>query len=196
MFDEVADALRSLLPQELGEPRYRARRYGIKVWFGGAAPPREHYEAQVVGARHVEDAEVLGLEIGFHAEHQRPADNDAVIAHLSESEPVWRNVLGEEATVGVFLGGADTWRRVSETWPDPDLSDPDLGFELATRLVDYVTALEPVRRGSDGFVLTDGLTADRVLPVDQRRRRRVPRLARPPARGPDRTTRRPGWPRT
>lgn len=148
MFEEVADALRGLLPSELGDLRCRARSYGIKVWFGPEAPPREHYEAQVIGARHVEGARVLGLEIGFHAEHPRPADNDVVIAHLVSAEDQWRPVLGPESTVGPFLGGAENWRRVSEAWPDPDLSDPELGFEVAARLVDYITALELVRRAA------------------------------------------------
>jgi hypothetical protein len=35
---------------------------------------------------------------------------------------------------------------VSETWPDPDLSEPDLPVEVAMRLVDYMTALEPSLR--------------------------------------------------
>jgi hypothetical protein len=55
-------------------------------------------------------------------------------------------VIGDEAVVGPFLGRPDVWRRVSETWPDPDLSDGDLALELAGRLTEYVTALEPVRR--------------------------------------------------
>jgi hypothetical protein len=146
LFEEVADALRGLVPAELGDLRCRARRYGIKVWFGAEAPPREHYEAQVIGARHVEGAQVLGLEIGFHAEHPRPADNDVVMAQLLAVEDGWRPVLGREATVGPFIGGAENWRRVSEAWPDPDLSDPELGFEVAARLVDYITALELARR--------------------------------------------------
>ncbi|MDQ6698040.1 MAG: hypothetical protein M3Z46_11360 [Actinomycetota bacterium] len=147
LFEEVADALRGLVPVELGDLRARARRYGIKVWFGAVTPPREHYEAQVIGPRHVEGATVLGLEVGFHAEHQRPAENDAVIAHLLHEEGRWREALGGEATAGLFLGGADGWRRISEAWPDPDLGDADLGFEVAARLVDYVTALEVIRRG-------------------------------------------------
>lgn len=146
VFEEVADALRGLVPVKLGDLHCRARRYGIKVWFGEDAAPREHYEAQVIGPRHVEEATVLALEIGFHAEHPRPADNEAVLADLLRGERRWRRTLGDEATVGTFLGGADNWRRVSEVWPDPDLGDPDLGFEVAVRLVDYVTALEPVRR--------------------------------------------------
>jgi hypothetical protein len=146
LFDEVADALRAMVPVELGEPRSRVRRYGIKVWFGPAAPTREHYEAQVIGADNVEEATVLALEVGFHAEYPKAAENDAVIAHLSTAERKWRRALGPEAEIGAFLGRQTAWRRVSETWPDPDLDDPHVALELATRLVDYVTALETVRR--------------------------------------------------
>jgi hypothetical protein len=146
LFEEVADALRGLVPPQLGELRQRPRRYGIKVWFGPEKPPREHYEAQVIGARDVPAARVLALEIGFHAEHPAVDDNDAVIARLLGSEKRWRSVVGKEAEVGGFLGRADQWRRVSETWLDPDLSDVDLASEVAFRLVDYITALEPLRR--------------------------------------------------
>ena len=146
LFDEVGDALRGVLPPDLGELRMRVHRYGIKVWFDTEKPPREHYEAQVIGARHVEGATVLALEIGFHAEHSKVADNDAVLDRLLRAESRWRKVVGKEAVAGPFLGRADVWRRVSETWPDPDLGEDDLGIELALRLRDYVTALEPVRR--------------------------------------------------
>ena len=47
---------------------------------------------------------------------------------------------------GPFLGSRDDWRRISETWPDPDLGEEDLAFELAARLTDYITALEPILR--------------------------------------------------
>src|SRR5439155_26792034 len=124
----------------------RPRRYGIKVWFGPAEPPREHYEAQVIGAEHVEDATVLALEVGFHTEHPQAAANDAVIAHLLDHERRWRRAIGKDAVVGPFLGRPDVWRRVSETWPDPDLGGEDLAIEVAVRLADYVSALEPVRR--------------------------------------------------
>lgn len=147
LFDEVAEAVRGLVPDELREVRVRPRRYGIKVWFEAAEPPREHYEAQVIGAEHVDGARLVALEIGFHAEHRAVAANDAAIAPLLERRAMWQRALGERATVGGFLGRPDDWRRVSETWPDPDLGDPDLGIEVATRLVDYVTALEPLRRG-------------------------------------------------
>jgi hypothetical protein len=121
------------------------RRYGIKVWFGPSEPPREHYEAQVIGARGVKSAKTLALEVGFHAEHRRLADNEAVLARLEADEPVWRPLVGDAAVAGPFLGRASTWRRVSETWPDPDLDDPELAMEVAAQLADYITALEPAR---------------------------------------------------
>ncbi len=145
LFDEMAEALRTLLPPEVGEPRMRVRRYGIKVWFGGSNPTREHYEAQVIGARHVPDATVLALEVGFHAEHPKVADNDRVVTRLCATEGRWRKVLGREPEVGPFIGRPDDWRRISETWPDPDLGDPELAIELATRLTDYIACLEPLR---------------------------------------------------
>lgn len=76
----------------------------------------------------------------------RAVENDAVIAHLVANEKRWRRAVGKEAEIGGFIGRADRWRRVSETWPDPDLGDGELVTELATRLTDYITALEPVRR--------------------------------------------------
>lgn len=146
LFDEVADAVRALVPPGLGLAGQRARRYGIKVWFGGSGPPREHYEAQVIGAAHVEEAAVLAIEVGFHAEHPNALENDATLAQLLSHEERWRPVIGDEAVAGPFLGRADSWRRVSETWPDPDLGQPGLGFDVAARLVDYISALEPLRR--------------------------------------------------
>ena len=144
LFDEVAYLVRGLVPAELGTFRERHHRYGIKVWFGPATPPREHYEAQVIGAKHVKGAKVLALEVGFHAEYRDEAENDAALVRLMDAEKKWRRTLGKEPVAGAFLG-ADVWRRVSETWPDPDLGEPDLAFEIAARLTDYVTAIEAVR---------------------------------------------------
>jgi hypothetical protein len=61
-------------------------------------------------------------------------------------EKTWRRTLGAQPVAGPFIGRPDDWRRVSETWPDPDLGDPELPIELATRLTDYISALEPLRR--------------------------------------------------
>lgn len=138
----VADALRGMVPPELGEARCSWHRYGVKVWFGPERATRLHYEAQVVGPRHVPEAEVLALEVGFHAEERDPRRNEAVLAHLVGGERGWRKALGPAPVAGGFLGH-DGWARVSEVWLDPDLSDEDLGVELAARLTDYVEALEP-----------------------------------------------------
>jgi hypothetical protein len=145
-FEQVADAVRGLEPGPLGAVRCRAQRYGIKVWFGADTPPREHYEAQVIGADHSEVAKALVIEVGFHSEHPSVVDNDAVLATLLAAENRWRPALGGEPVAGPFLGRANDWRRISETWDDPDLSDGELVFELAARLADYLTALKPVRR--------------------------------------------------
>ena len=146
LFDEVGEVVRGLVPRELGELRQRSHKYGVKVWFDTEKPTREHYEAQVIGKRYVPEASVLAIELGFHAENTKVVDNEAVIAALLQREKKWRKALGQEAIVGEFLG-RDTWRRISETWPDPDLEDPELVLELGTRLTDYVCAIEPLRRG-------------------------------------------------
>ncbi|HVM41570.1 MAG TPA: hypothetical protein VM618_12405 [Acidimicrobiia bacterium] len=145
MFDEVADVLIGAVPVDLGVPHMHVRRYGIKVWFGGdtASAPREHYEAQVIGAKEVPDAKVLAVEVGFHAEHPKLADNEAALAPLLACEAEWRAALGAEAVAGPFLG-RDTWRRISEAWPDPDLDEAAL--DVGLRLAECITVLEPLRR--------------------------------------------------
>ena len=146
LFDEVGEVLRGLVPGDLGELRCRHHRYGIKVWFAEDKPTREHYEAQVIGAKHVPEAKVLAIEVGFHAEHRDPAENELVLKHLLTDERRWRKALGGEIVAGAFIDDRHGWQRVSETWPDPDLGDPDLPLDLAARLADYITALEPLRR--------------------------------------------------
>jgi hypothetical protein len=145
LFEQVADGLHSLVPAAVGPWRQRNHRYGIKVWFGAdGKPERLHFEAQVVGAKHVPGASVLAIEVGFHAEHPDPAVNAATLAALVAKEKRWRRALGTEPVAGGFLGRAKDWARLSETWPDPDLSDPELPFELAARLTDYLVALRPL----------------------------------------------------
>ena len=146
LFDEVGEVLRGLVPEGLGDLRCRHHRYGIKVWFDSEKPTREHYEAQVIGAKHVPEAEVLAIEVGFHAEHRDPADNERVLKELVGSEKQWRRTLGKEAVAGEFIDDRNGWQRISETWVDPDLGEPELAMELAARLTDYIAALEPLRR--------------------------------------------------
>ena len=143
LFEQVAEAVRSLMPDAQASLKLRAHRRGVKAWFGGEKPPREHYEAQVMPRRYVDGTEGMAVEVGFHVEHKDVARNDGVIATLVKHEKVWREQLGSEAEVGVFFG-ADQWRRVSEVWIEPDLDDPELAFEMAARLVDYLSAIEPV----------------------------------------------------
>ena len=150
LFDEVGEAVRGLMDPTLGVVRFRAHRYGVKLWFDTDSAPREHYEAQVVGAKHVPDAKVLALEVGFHAEHPKLADNEATLERIVGRERTWRKTIGGEAVAGPFLGRADTWRRVSETWPDPDLSEDGIVMDVALRLTDYMTALEPILRKPGG----------------------------------------------
>ena len=145
MFDEVAQALRGLLPADLGPLQTKAHRYGIKVWFGDDKATREHYEAQVIGAKHVPEATVLAIEVGFHSEHRDPADNERAVAGLTAQEKRWRKALGPEPVAGAFIDDRHGWKRLSETWADPDLDDPDLAIEVATRLTDYIEAIEPLR---------------------------------------------------
>jgi hypothetical protein len=145
-FDEVAEAVRGLVSTGRVDMRQQVRRWGLKAWFGAERPAREHYEAQLIAPDGIPGAAVLALEIGFHAEHPDVADNEAVIARLVAGQEPWRAALGDDAVVGAFLGRFPDWRRVSEAWPDPDLSDPELPVQVALRLADYIEALEPLRR--------------------------------------------------
>ena len=66
---------------------------------------------------------------------------------IGAGERTWRAELGDEPAAGPFLGRPEDWRRVSETWIEPDLDDPELAFELASRLADYVAQLQPLVDG-------------------------------------------------
>lgn len=145
LFDQVDDLIHALAPDELGDIRSRAHRRGVKVWFGPAKPPQEHFEAQLLGRHHVDGVAGMALEIGFHCEHRDVATNAATLDLLMGHERTWRKSLGTEAEPAVFFG-ADNWRRLSEAWVEPELEDPDLAFEVASRLVDYLAALQPLLR--------------------------------------------------
>ena len=108
-FDEVRDALLGFVAPELGPVHSSAHRSGVKVWFGESK--REHYEAQLIRL----DGEVV-LEIGFHAEHAKAADNDDATALLAAVEGLWRPALGTDAVVGPFLG-RNGWCRVRRPGP-------------------------------------------------------------------------------
>jgi len=142
LFEQVDDLIHALCPEHLGDLHSRAHRRGVKVWFDAEKSPREHYEAQVLARRHVDGVEGMALEIGFHAEHPKPADNEAALQGALDNETSWRTKLGSEAEAGPFFDAPD-WRRISEAWIEPDLDDPELAFEVASRVVDYLSALQP-----------------------------------------------------
>ncbi len=141
-FEHVGEVVRGAVPRDLGPVRLSVHRNGVKVWFGETAS-KEHFEAQLIRADLVAEARVNALEIGFHAEHPKAADNDAVLLRLQAVADEWRPVLGDEAVAGPFLG-PPAWRRISELWLDPEPYD-DLAFEVGVRLVDYIKELEPRR---------------------------------------------------
>lgn len=47
-FEHVLDAFEGFVDDELGEPKARWHRRGIKVWFGADDKAREHFEAQLI----------------------------------------------------------------------------------------------------------------------------------------------------
>lgn len=146
LFDQVGELARALVPPDFGELRCRSHRRGVKVWFDTVKPGRFHYEAQVIPARLAPEPvaeDATAIEVGFHAEHRDEQRNTAVIEQLVAEEKAWRRALGDQAEAGLFLGN-DHWGRLSETWIEADLEDPDLAFELAGRLADYIQTIEPL----------------------------------------------------
>ena len=102
-------------------------------------------QGEGLGALLIGETTSMALEIGWHAEYRDPAENEAALDALLGKEKQWRKRLGAEAEAAPFYG-ADEWRRVSEAWIEPDLDDEELAFEIAGRLTDYMTSLEPHRR--------------------------------------------------
>ena len=138
LFEQVLDAVEGLVADEHGSIHGTAHRRGVKIWFDEAT--REHYEAQLI-----RQGGEPALEIGFHSEHPKAEDNDAVLKRLVTKQTAWRKELGETAQAGVFLG-ADHWRRLSEVWEPPDPDDPEAPVEIAARLADYIDTIEPLRK--------------------------------------------------
>ena len=142
LFDQVADAVASLIAPEYEHYRQRSHRYGLKIWFGPQKPTRDHYECQMIDRRHLDGQAGWAIETGFHTEFADPAANDVIIDRLRSAEKTWRRKLGPDAELGPFLGRGDEWYRLSETWIEPET--PDLVLELAGRLTDYIEVLQPL----------------------------------------------------
>lgn len=145
LFAEVGQLVRTMVPDGVGEVHTRSHRRGVKVWFGPSKPTRDHYEAQIIPGRFVDYPGAV-LEVGFHAEHPDEATNQALADRLEKKQRIWRKELGKPAELDTFLG-RDSWRRLSEVWPDIDDldDDPDAAFEIACRLIDYISVIEPIR---------------------------------------------------
>ena len=137
-FEMVRDAFEGFVAGVDGRLSVYVHSRGLKAWYGDDT--REHYESQLIRV----DGEVQ-LEIGFHAEHPKPAQNDEVLKRMIASEATWRGELGDEAVAGDFIGRAG-WKRISEVWPAPDAEQVDEAIEAAARLADYVLVLEQIRR--------------------------------------------------
>ncbi len=147
-FEQVRDALVAVVDERYADFVGTWHGSGLKIVFGDGERAKEHYETQVIqamGARGRERGAAPALEIGFHAEHPHAERNEAVLATLNAIESKWRRRLGPQAVAGPFLGN-DRWRRLSETWDEFDLDDPEYAFEVADRLAIYIATLEPLLR--------------------------------------------------
>jgi hypothetical protein len=139
-FEQVRDALLTVVAPEYSDFGGYAHGFGVKITYGTGDRTKEHYEAQLVrGAREGS----IELEIGFHAEHSKADRNDAVLARLAPHERAWRRRLGRDPVMGEFLGN-DRWRRVSETWDTFDFREPGVAIEVADRLAEYIEEFEPL----------------------------------------------------
>jgi hypothetical protein len=139
-FEQVRDALLTVVAPEYAEFGGYAHGFGLKVTYGSGDRTKEHYEVQLVRGERQGSIE---LEIGFHSEYPKPERNEAVLARLAVHDKRWRKQLGADPVVGDFLGN-DRWRRISETWDTFDFRDPEVAFEVADRLAEYIEALEPL----------------------------------------------------
>ncbi len=139
-FEQVSDALLTVVASDYADFGGYTHGYGMKVTFGTGDRVKEHYEAQLVRGPATGTIE---LEIGFHAEYPKADRNDAVLARLTAHQKRWRKQLGDEPVVGAFIGN-DRWRRISETWDEFDFRDPELPFEVSHRLAEYIEAFEPL----------------------------------------------------
>jgi hypothetical protein len=137
-FDQVRDAFEGFVAALGGDLHTTAHGRGLKAWYGDAI--REHYEAQLIRTE-----SGAYLEIGFHAEYPKAKENEDVLARLVARDGEWRPTLGIEAEAGGFIG-RNGWTRISELWEPPQFDAIDDVIDVAARLADYVTALEPIRR--------------------------------------------------
>lgn len=138
-YECVGDALLGFLPPSLRDFQWYRTAHNLKLWYGDG---HEHYEVQII-----KRGKVLGLEIGFHAEHKNKELNEEALSKLLACEKKWRTKLGKEPEVGQFIGTRfAAWRRVSEVWEDSLSDGPETAVDAAERLATYIQTLEPLRK--------------------------------------------------
>ena len=146
-FDVVGEAVRALVPAELGPVHQRSHRYGIKVWFGADKPPR----AALRGAGGGREARCGGQGAGHRGRVPRgaPAPRGQRRGRRACCSGARRRGARCSATMSRPVrssGDRRTGGACRRRGPIPDLGDPELAMEVATRLVDYVVAFEPLLR--------------------------------------------------
>jgi len=103
----------------------------VQLWSGNRAI---HYEAWI-------RSRAGAIEIGLHFEAD-PLTNARLLAAFRARERAVRDALGEETRIEEWDKG---WTRVWEPIALAELDDPFLD-RVASRLANYVNALEPILR--------------------------------------------------
>lgn len=127
---QVADELPSHLPPRLRD--FSSEKWGsyFKVWYG--AEKRIHFEVQFLRNGR--------LEIGLHFEADAETNERGAEALMRRKDAV-RAALGEDVRFGEHGRG---WRSVAETWSGGNMRGEEAATEAASRLAEYVIALNPM----------------------------------------------------
>ena len=126
----VALLVRERVPPDLRAFRYEAISFQSKLWYGNKDL---HYE--------IWSRERLGtIEIGLHFEAD-PLTNARLLAAFTANARGIRRVLADARIEGWDRGWARVWEPLPHRRPDAELA-----ADLARRIGDYVTVLEPILR--------------------------------------------------
>ena len=128
----LPDAVRRDLPQDLASSFHAASRFSLmQLWSGNRAI---HYEAWIRERAGV-------IEIGLHFEAD-PLTNARLLAAFRARGRALHDALGHEVRIEEWDRG---WSRV---WEPIELAELDDAFleRVASRLANYVNALEPILR--------------------------------------------------
>jgi len=158
----VQSLVREQLPAELRGFHWSAMSFQSKLWYGNRDL---HYE--------IWSRERLGtIEIGLHFEAD-PLTNARLLAAFAANARTVRRSLTEARIEDWDRGWARVWEPLPHRKPDLDLAS-----ELASRIADYVTALEPILRRELPSDVEWSESADRPARARAGARSRVSRAAR------------------